>query len=381
MTCGVFEPGFRGGGPVRSMAQVVDTMSDRIDAVLVTRDCDHGTARPYPGLSGRWIPRAQTRIFYLNTRALRHWLRLWRDLRNTRFDLIYVNSFFSPQFTLIPIIAMRLRLLRSRALLIAPRGEFSPGALSLRTTKKRIFIRLMRSFLSGAEVRWHASTAMEAAEIRSVYPSAPIEISLDQVALPYEPLAPTIGTRTARLAFIGRISPKKNLNLTLEALRGVSAPVEFDIYGPLEDRAYWSHCQASIDRLSDKVLVRYHGELAPDQVRHTFEGYDAFVFPTLGENFGHIIAESLSASCPVICSDQTPWSDVLAAGGGTALCDGTAAELSAELNRIAVMTPAARLRARELAGAAYRNWRAGVTNPNVLDQVRDGKARGEQSRR
>jgi glycosyltransferase involved in cell wall biosynthesis len=97
------------------------------------------------------------------------------------------------------------------------------------------------------------------------------------------------------------------------------------------------------------------------------------VFPTLGENFGHVIAESLSASCPVICSDQTPWNDVLAAGGGTVLRDGVAAELGAELDRIAVMTPAERLRARELAGAAYRDWRAGVTNPNVLDQVREGR--------
>ena len=34
---------------------------------------------------------------------------------------------------------------------------------------------------------------------------------------------------------------------------------------------------------------------------------DLFVFPTLGENFGHVIFESLEASTPVLVSDQTPW--------------------------------------------------------------------------
>jgi glycosyltransferase involved in cell wall biosynthesis len=32
--------------------------------------------------------------------------------------------------------------------------------------------------------------------------------------------------------------------------------------------------------------------------------------PTAGENFGHIILQSLSAGCPVIISDQTPWKDL-----------------------------------------------------------------------
>lgn len=370
ITCGAFEPGFRGGGPVRSVAHIADTVSDQIDITLVTRDRDLGAGEPYAGLSGRWIPRNRTRIFYLNIHAPLQWLRLWRDLRAVRFDLLYVNSFWSPLFTVLPILAMRLHLLRSRGLLIAPRGEFSPGALSLKATKKRIFVRVWGRLLDSTTVKWHASTAREAAEIRSVYPWADVEVSLNQVALPYEPFVPTVGASTARLTFIGRVSAMKNLDLAIEALPYVDAPVEFDIYGPMEDRAYWARCQSLIDRLPDRIQARYRGELAPDRVRSTFACYDAFVFPTLGENFGHVIAESLSASCPVICSNKTLWNDVLTAGGGTVLYDGTAAELAAELGRIAAMTPAQRLRARELAGAAYRDWRVGATNPNILDQAR-----------
>lgn len=35
--------------------------------------------------------------------------------------------------------------------------------------------------------------------------------------------------------------------------------------------------------------------------------HDLFFFPTLGENYGHVIIESLSAGTPVLISDQTPW--------------------------------------------------------------------------
>jgi glycosyltransferase involved in cell wall biosynthesis len=369
ITCGTFEPGFRGGGPVRSVAHIIDTVSDRIDAVLVTRDRDTGATGPYPGLTGRWRPRGRARVFYLNVHAPRQWLRLWRDLRDVPFDLLYVNSFLAPTFTVLPILAMRLRLLRCGALLIAPRGELSAGALAFKATKKRAFLRCWGRLLAGTAVRWHASTAREAEEIRAVYPWADIDVGLNQVLLPRYPSPPTLGVSTARLTYIGRVSPIKNVHLTIEALRHVVAPVQFDIYGPVEDRAYWSRCRSLIDGLPRWVRVRYRGELAPDQVRPAFAGYDAFVFPTRGENFGHVIAESLSVSCPVVCSAETPWTEVLTSGGGTVVRSDRPEELGAELRRIAALTPAERLRARELAGAAYRTWRGEAAGPNILDQV------------
>ncbi len=53
-----------------------------------------------------------------------------------------------------------------------------------------------------------------------------------------------------------------------------------------------------------------------EKVHETFRRYDAFIFPTLSENFGHVIAEALMVGCPVIISDQTPWTDVSHVEGG-----------------------------------------------------------------
>jgi len=51
-----------------------------------------------------------------------------------------------------------------------------------------------------------------------------------------------------------------------------------------------------------------------EQVITTFSGYDFAIFPTLGENFGHAIAEALHADCPVLIFDRTPWWGLQAAG-------------------------------------------------------------------
>jgi glycosyltransferase involved in cell wall biosynthesis len=42
-------------------------------------------------------------------------------------------------------------------------------------------------------------------------------------------------------------------------------------------------------------------------VPDTFARHDLFVLPTRGENFGHVIFESVAAGTPVLLSDQTPW--------------------------------------------------------------------------
>ncbi len=371
MTCAAFLPGFRAGGPIRSATRIVDTVSRNIDLSLVTSDRDLGDTEPYPDLSGRWVQRGRSRVFYLNTSSGKHWLEIVRLLRRQPTDLLYVNSLWALKFSVVPILAARLGVIRAPRIMIAPRGELSPGALSLKATKKKHFLRFWSPVLRSMQVIWHASADLEAREIRAVFPWAKVLINQDQSSLPDEPLAPDLRPDgAARFVFISRISPKKNLDEVLDALRSVSAPVHFDIYGPIEDQEYWSKCEALIRALPTHVTAAYRGELAPVDVRRTFATYDAFVFPTRGENFGHVIAESLSASCPVVCSDATPWTRLLQNGGGAVTGPAPDDCLPALLQRFAAAGPEHRASARERAGDAYRSWRSQVDRTNILDVVR-----------
>jgi glycosyltransferase involved in cell wall biosynthesis len=123
----------------------------------------------------------------------------------------------------------------------------------------------------------------------------------------------------ARFVFLSRIVEKKNLLVALSALQNVSGDVVFDIYGPIEDERYWASCQQIIDDMPENVRVNYCGLVTHDEVHKIFSLYDAFVFPTQSENFGHVIAEALSVGTYAIISDQTPFSDLETYSAGKAL--------------------------------------------------------------
>ncbi|MGZ6035550.1 MAG: glycosyltransferase, partial [Myxococcaceae bacterium] len=357
---GLFEPGFRGGGPVRSLVGMMDSIPSSAQVHLVTRDRDLGAGEPYAGVpSGRWLDRERARVFYLDIRSVRQWRELLQQLTPLRdAPIVYVNSVWDRPFSMVPVLLARARVLRPRLLLVAPRGEFSPGALALKQTRKSSLLAVWRRVLAGLPVVWHASAAPEARDIRTLFPDATIEIVPDQVSLPdtAEPVTHESG-ETLRLVFVSRISPKKNLAALLRGLRDVDRPVTLDLYGPREDARYWSRCEDLIDGLPAHIAVNHVGTLAPAAVRRTFGDYDAFVFPTLGENFGHVIAESLSASCPVVCPDTTPWTPVLESGGGVVLADVSAAAVTTAVCRLASASPRQRTEMRVRAGESYERWR------------------------
>ena len=64
------------------------------------------------------------------------------------------------------------------------------------------------------------------------------------------------------------------------------------------------------------IAVRYHGSVEHKRVWEVFRSHDLFLFPTRGENFGHVILESMWAGTPVLLSDTTPWRHLEGIGVG-----------------------------------------------------------------
>ena len=59
--------------------------------------------------------------------------------------------------------------------------------------------------------------------------------------------------------------------------------------------------------MPDNISVNYCGVLNYESINRAFLSNDVFLFPTLGENFGHVVFESMSAGCVPIISNKTPW--------------------------------------------------------------------------
>jgi glycosyltransferase involved in cell wall biosynthesis len=196
----------------------------------------------------------------------------------------------------------------------------SKGALGLKSFKKKLF--LLISKLTGLYqgVVFHATQPQEEKEIRSHFGKNKIFVvpNLNAAKIVLDPRPKIEGQ--LNLFYLSRVSRVKNLRFALECLMNVSDnfKVNYNIYGNIEDGEYWQQCQELIKTLPPHISISYKGELEFDKVQNVISGEHCLFLPTLNENYGHSIVESLLSGCPVIISDQTPWNEINEAGAGKA---------------------------------------------------------------
>lgn len=318
---GSYLPGFKGGGPIRSVANLVDLLGDEFDFKIITCDHDHGINEPYAGIKpDTWYTVGKAEVYYASKASLR-FLPLYRLMKSINFDALYLNSFFSFDFTIKPLLLRLMRLIPKNSTILAPRGEFSIGALKLKWLKKRTYIIFAKKFGLYDNILWQASSIFEEADIKKVFKgiNSLIAIAPGLDSCNHENCditRPTKRPGALDVVFVSRISPKKNLDSALLMLKGLQGDITFNIIGPAEDPLYWQKCQNICNTLNKNIKVFFHGEVEHARVKNIFGANHLFFFPTHGENFGHVILEAFLAGCPVLLSDQTPWRNLDSMGIG-----------------------------------------------------------------
>jgi glycosyltransferase involved in cell wall biosynthesis len=297
-----FYPAVAAGGPVRSLEALVKAMPET-EFMVLTRDCDLGSAQKFQ-VSERFSQH-NVEVRYLDVTNILGILRMLRALYKAEAEVVYLNSFFSPLFSIVPLLLLRSGVAKPQRLVLAPRGELSSGALSLKAAKKKLYIAFFRRFLATRVDVFHATSESESHAIKTMKFSRPIS-TISNLALQ---LPPGPGTRSANfLLFVGRISPKKNLLLTLQAMACIRMPITFVVAGPVDDRAYYNQCKRVADDAEGYLAVKWLGTVRREDLPQLYMAARSLVHPSLDENFGHSIAEALSLGCPVIIGPSTPWS-------------------------------------------------------------------------
>ncbi len=334
-------PGYKAGGLIRSIANLVDALGGEFDFRIVTLDRDLGDKVPFSGVvTNQWVRVGQADVMYLQP-GLQGWLRMAKLLCSVDSKtVLYLNSFFSRRFSILPMLMWRLKLSRPRRALLAPRGEFSLGALRLKHWRKLFYIRISRWLRLYQGLIWHVSSDFEARDLGRQFPALR-DAALQEVVHYLDASGPekcpdvvvTASDLAAgaaqvprrlspkrpgqlRAVFVGRCSPMKNLSGALQLLAGISGDVSFDIYGPAEDAQYWERCRSIIATLPANIRAQYRGGIEHANVAGVFCEHDLLLLPTLGESYGHVISEALASGCPVLISDQTPWRNLEAEGVG-----------------------------------------------------------------
>jgi glycosyltransferase involved in cell wall biosynthesis len=350
-------PGYKSGGPLRTITNFVECFREEFDVYIVTSDRDVQDNEPYSGISfGTWNQVRGAKVFYVAVSPLTL-MTVVRLLRSTQYDVLYVNSFFSPFFTVIPLLLRKLGLVRNKPCVIAPRGEFSAGALLFKSTKKKIYMTMAKVIGLYKNLWWQASSGHEKMDIEralSYVKSENISIARDlaivKLDVDFQPFVQCHKSEARlRICFLSRITPIKNLDFALRALVRVDADVVFTIYGPKEHNTYWERCEAIILSLPPNVSVVYGGAVHPSDVTSKLAQHDLFLLPTKGENYGHVIHEALMSGLPVLLSDQTPWSDLESRGVGWAISLDDEIEFSRRIDEVAKWSQSHMARVRHAA--------------------------------
>ncbi len=315
--CDYYLPGFKSGGGVWTLVNLVNRFSDHYDFFIVTHNHDGKTDRePYTSVeSETWNTTGAAQVYYASRKTFTVKLisKLTTEISP---DLILINSIFSMP-SILTMTAKRRKLLRDIRILIFTCGELSKPSLSVRKAKKMLFLAVAKRFGSYRKVLWKASFDDERRDIEDVFGTG-LDIMLAPDLLPKDILPefniaskPTKSAGSIKLIFVSRIDPKKNLSFLLECLSDIEeGSIELEIIGPHEDVQYWSVCKELIARLPQNIAINVVGSVTNTEALERMSNSHFFVLPTLSENFGYVFIEAMAAGCPLLISERTVWNDI-----------------------------------------------------------------------
>src|SRR5208337_2944424 len=239
-------PGYKAGGALTAISNLIELMGNEFDFCVFTHDRDRTDDQPYSKVPvDRWVTVGKARVFYTSDLSMKNLLRRIREIGP---DIIYLNSFFS-RLTVKTLLLRKMGLLPEASVVLAPRGEFSPGALDLKRLRKLLYRKAALAAGLCRDILWQASSELEKEHIRDsatrngsrddlgilVAPDVPAP---GLASLSYSPQRPRKEPGTVRFVFLSRIARKKNLHFALELLGSADGEIQLDIYGPIEDAAY-----------------------------------------------------------------------------------------------------------------------------------------------
>lgn len=324
---GRYLPGYKDGGPVRTIKNLTDMYGDQYHFTVACADRDHGDCVPYSNISVgvekvNHIGKAD--VVYIENGKYK-FSDIKRLVKNN--DLIYICGPYNT-YAIKSLILNRLGVIRI-PFVLAPMGSFSKGALAIKSKKKDIFLSLIKFFGLFKNVSFSVTSEVEKKEMKDALNTEKDVVKDNQFFIAEDPQRSinsilnnneiveginsenvfTTSENVLKVVFLSRISEKKNLIGAAKILSKVKGNVLFHVYGNMEDEEYFSKCECVLNSFPANIKWEYKGEVDSEAVPNVLSQYDVFLFPTHGENFGHVISEALLSGVIPVISDTTPWLD------------------------------------------------------------------------
>ncbi|MGM9598812.1 MAG: glycosyltransferase [Faecousia sp.] len=309
-----FYPSVNRGGPAVSVTNLAKALAAQMEVSVITASYESGTKQTYAQIHEGKNRLFGCDVFYLKDTSPK---ALERAMQEASPDTIYISSLFSGAYT---VPALRYAKKKKIRTVLAPRGELQPQALHRKTVKKHFYLGALKLFGLMKNIGFHATSTQERAQIKKHFPKAQVFTAQNLV------IGGTEASRTREkkagelyAVAVCRVHPIKGLDRAISALKTVKGRIVYDIYGPIEDEAFYRRCITLAQELPGNVKVRFCGAATPENIPQILQNSDVFLMPTQTENFGNAIVEALQNGCPALISDATPWKDLSEAKAGAAL--------------------------------------------------------------
>lgn len=306
-----FLPGYKAGGPIRSLANLVKHLNKDFNIFLVCGDRDYLDTEAYAGIQvNTWIESYGIKLIYLHPKN-QEINTCGAIIDRINPDVVYINGVFSKAFSINPLLALKGS---KRKIIVAPRGMLAKGALSIKPFKKMVYLLFAR--LSGifSNVTFHATSKQEKSDISRYFPRNNFVIvpNLSSSGSEKKSKKRKKNQDEINIVSVARIAPEKNIEFALECLKQIQSDIQVKMIfiGSVYDQKYFEKCRQRAATLKERFEISFLGHKNPEEIDSYYKSAHLFFLPTLGENYGHAIVEAIHHNLPVLISDNTPWKNL-----------------------------------------------------------------------
>jgi glycosyltransferase involved in cell wall biosynthesis len=307
-----YRPAYKAGGPITSIENLVELLGDEphLEFYVVCGVFDYGEQQPLDLPQETWVTVGKAKVQYWYPKQLgwKQWMQIYQSLQP---DIIHTQGLWSPKFSILPLlVAQRYK---KAKIVVSPRGMLAPQALKQKGAMKASVSFVLKTLRVYKTVVFHSTNDQETEEIRLYVnqanilqmPNVPrnLGMAMKQTKRQKQP-------NELNWLFVGRISPEKNPLLLLEALHLLEIPTKGYFIGGCQSETYRQQFEEKIKGLPKQNEIEYLGEKSLQEITEFLGEADVSINTSISENFGHAMAEALSAGVPIIVGPNTPWQNL-----------------------------------------------------------------------